>query len=75
MRRYVMHTAEYKPDAIKVAMRGDRTMVRSRRIWVSTAEFHVRIRTWILGSSGHLQGRSETTARILSARATALAIF
>ncbi len=26
MRRYVMHTAEYKADAIKLAMRGDRTI-------------------------------------------------
>jgi transposase len=26
MRRYVMHTAEYKADAIKFAMRGDRTI-------------------------------------------------
>jgi transposase len=26
MRRYVMHTAEYKADAVKFAMRGDRTI-------------------------------------------------
>jgi transposase len=26
MRRYVMHTAEYKADAVRLAMRGDRTI-------------------------------------------------